>query len=155
MDLGGGAVLRLRIIPFTTTTASRCAGEASYTLTLTKDVTATPSPQATDRLSPVLTVSESATPGQPYRYLVSISNDGPAPVPWQSCPVYVAGLKSVAGASERYALNCSGLAPLQPGQAETFEMYLPIPPSAPPGTYALSWWIEGSPVAATEPVTIR
>ena len=155
MDLGNGAVVRLRIVPFATTTASRCAGEATYALTLAPEVAAATSPQATDQLSPVLTVQGPATPGQPYRYLVTISNDGAVPVPWPPCPVYVAGLKSVAGASERYQLDCSGLAPLPPGQAQTFEMYLPIPASAKPGTYGLTWWIEGSPFAATEAVTIR
>ena len=155
MDLGNGAVVRLRIVQFGTTTASRCAGEASYTLTLAPEVAATTSPQATDQLSPALTVQGSASPGQPYRYLVTISNDAHSPLPWQPCPTYVAGLKSVTGASERFALNCSGLPPLQPGQAVTFEMFLPIPASAKPGTYGLTWWIEGSPFAATEAVTIR
>lgn len=152
--LAGGDALRFPIVPFAVSGASPCPGEASYRLSLAAPSTASPVPTAADRLSLALSSSGPAVPGAPYRYLVTITNVGTAVVSLHPCPVYDTGLKSVAGSAVRYQLDCPAARPIDPGGSETFEMYVPIPPSVPAGQYLLNWGIEGSDVVANGLVTI-
>ena len=58
------------------------------------------------------------------------------------CPAFVEvldGPNNWTTGKEWYVLNCEPIGPLQPGASATLAMKIAVPPSAPIGTYELSW----------------
>jgi hypothetical protein len=155
VGLPGGDTLRLEIPPPPITQGTLCPGSASYTVSFGVSSAASPSTVAADSLKAVLSTAGLATPGQPYRYTVTLTNPGTTPVKLQPCPAYDEGIKFPGGLSVSYQLNCGATAGvIDPGASISFEMHIAIPASAPSGQFELNWDIEGTDVGAGSPITV-
>ena len=97
-------------------------------------------------------------PGDHVRFLIGIKNEESVhsalagsvqpsltPFTFPSCPTYHMELEGVANTLRTYTLNCRNVAPIQPHQIATFEMYIDVPRDAQVGPAVLLWASDGSP----------
>lgn len=133
-------------------------GSSSYSFDLqAQPQSQTPTPALTAApVSVAVNGLNTATPGEHFRYEVTLTNSSNASYALTPCPAYDEGLKTPNGFSVTYELNCDAAIAIPAGGSESFEMYLDIPASIPAGTFELTWGIEGVPwvVAASAPLTV-
>ncbi len=92
-------------------------------------------------------------PGDHVRFLVTVTDVFPVghrlgggpppptapPISLEPCPTYLEELEGASGSAAAYGINCSHAKPIASGGAETFEMFIDVPPNAHPGPSVLTW----------------
>jgi hypothetical protein len=97
-----------------------------------------------DNLSARLELTGSAIPGQPFHYVVVLTNATASAVTLTPCPTYQERLNTRTDAVvEEHVLNCAGVGAIAPGQNVRFEMVIDIPASLPASSdSALVWFLD-------------
>jgi Domain of unknown function (DUF4232) len=90
-------------------------------------------------------------PGQPFDYVIELTNTGPASVPLNPCPAYTEALGGTRG---DYRLNCQAGTVIPAFGSMRFAMRLNVGTDVPSGPAKLLWALHGSTVAAGTEVTV-
>lgn len=93
--------------------------------------------------------------GETLEYTVALTNAGPRPVEFATCPTYQQvlqrGQQVVTG---DWRLNCGAVPVLEPKDRVRFAMRLPVPADMPARRALLTWILEGSSAFGLRPVTV-
>ena len=95
-----------------------------------------------DRLTAQLELTGNAVRGQPFAYVVVLTNPTSSAISLPPCPTYEERLNTVGGpAVEEHILNCVGVGAIGPGQSVRFAMVIQVPASLPLSTDAALVWL--------------
>lgn len=107
-----------------------------------------------DVLTVRLVLPATGRAGHTLRYEVDLHNPSGQPVDLEPCPGYVEALGSAASVKKAYALNCTPVASLAPGDTARFAMELPVPAGTSAGPVAVEWGMNSSQANARGTVLI-
>ena len=94
-----------------------------------------------DGLRATLEVTGPATPGQPFDYVLILTNPTASAIALSPCPTYQERINARGGpAVEEHILNCVGLDPIPPGASVRFAMVIQVPASLPASADAALVW---------------
>jgi hypothetical protein len=95
-----------------------------------------------DSLRARLELTGSATPGQPFHYVVVLTNPTGSAITLTPCPTYQEHLNTNGGpVVEEHVLNCAGVGAIAPGQSVRFAMVIEVPASLPASSDGALVWI--------------
>lgn len=104
-------------------------------------------PDLLDDVKIRLQLPPSVPAGSTFSYVVALSNPTSEPILLTPCPGYLqaatATVDSFIYVKQAYALNCTPIGSLRPGQTARFGMRMTVPPGTPPGRLVVRWAIMG------------
>jgi hypothetical protein len=80
---------------------------------------------------------DTAPAGTTLRFTITLTNVNDAPVQLTPCPVYSEGIFADTVHTYGYTLNCDDLRAIEPGEAVTYAMEIPVPSET--GTAKFGW----------------
>lgn len=95
-------------------------------------------------------VPESVPPGEPVRYVVTLTNPTSAVVLLDRCPSYQEGLKGQPSSVRTYRLNCEDVTRIGAHDSVRFAMELPTSDEVRRGAAVIDWKLVGLPGAVDE-----
>jgi len=95
-----------------------------------------------DSLSARLELAGSAVPGQPFHYVVVLTNPTDSAITLTPCPTYQERLNTRSDpVVEEHVLNCAGVGAIASGQSVRFAMVIEVPASLPASTDSALVWV--------------